>query len=1110
MFGWSGAAQAQCSTVTPVGGPTTLTCAVDTTTTAAINSNQNNPATTARSQNFSNSVVGVVNPGVTISGWGLHVAATVNQPIVFTNNGNVTSTVPAVDDLDILLERALQVRSEGGDVTYNGTGDVSTTNDATAMALFTRNLGNIYVGSAATPATGDFTGRSAVTITQAVSPGATDPASPLRDLSAYFDGGSFNIRPDDSVGVGIAISAQDSDVLLVTTGNSVISTVNGVPGGGILVNSLAVNSQQSGTVHIETDALIGTTAAPMQNGIVVFRYFEGLGATDVNLTGTGSIAATQWGISVDGSEAGSPVTVSTASGSSINILPDPPNSLPGESAGIRINAYLGGNVTVDVAGSIAGGDYGIYASPENGTLNVTIQPGATVSGSLYGLRENRFGGAGPTSILVLGTLSSPQTAADFSGTLRVGNGGTAGTIAGNVVNRGNLIFDRSDTITYGDVVSGAGALTKAGAGTLILTGANTYTGGTTIQAGTLQIGNGGTAGSIVGNVVNSGALVFNRSDTITYDGAVSGTGSLTKVGSGVLALTGANTYTGGTTISAGTLQIGNGGTTGSITGNVTDNGNLTFNRSDAITYAGVVSGTGSLTKTGAGTLTLSGTNTYTGATTVQQGTLLVTGATTGATAVNSGATLGGTGQIGSGAFAGTVAPGTTGVGTLNTTGNVTFAAGSTFQVEVSAAGAMDRLAVGGTATLQGGTVQSIFLGNQDNQCGAPIQAAILTATGGVSGTFAGVTSNFAFLTPSLSYNSNNVFLTLTRNAATFTEHGATANQQASAAAAEALKCGNALFDPLVQLSSAAAQTAFEQISGEVHASARGALLDDSRFLREAMLARREGGAAIWGSAYGSWGEIEGDGNAALLDRRSRGFFAGFDLPIGGGWSAGLGGGYSSADFDVDARASGADVRSWHAAFRLGGRFGGFGVGAGGAVSWHRIDTDRSVAFTGFSDTPSARYDGRTVQVFARMGYEIPLGAATVEPFADIAWVDVDTDAFAESGGAAALTGQDESDSAAFSTLGVRARADMGQISLTGSAGWRHAFSLDPSEATFTFAGGTTPFTVVGAPISEDALALEAGLEIGIGGAGRLGISYVGQIGNRSEDHGARATLSLPF
>ena len=86
---------------------------------------------------------------------------------------------------------------------------------------------------------------------------------------------------------------------------------------------------------------------------------------------------------------------------------------------------------------------------------------------------------------------------------------------------------------------------------------------TTISAGTLQIGNGGTTGSVAGDVVDNAALVFNRSDALTYGGVISGTGSLTKSGTGTLTLTGDNTYTGGTTISAGTLQIGNGGTTGS-------------------------------------------------------------------------------------------------------------------------------------------------------------------------------------------------------------------------------------------------------------------------------------------------------------------------------------------------------------------------------------------------------------------------------------------------------------------------------------------------------------------------------------------------------------------
>src|SRR6202035_2217084 len=123
------------------------------------------------------------------------------------------------------------------------------------------------------------------------------------------------------------------------------------------------------------------------------------------------------------------------------------------------------------------------------------------------------------------------------------------------------------------------------------TGDSTYTGGTTISAGTLQLGSGGTTGSVAGNIVNNAALTVNRSNALTYAGVISGTGSLTKSGAGTLTLTGDSTYTGGTTISAGTLQLGNAGTTGSVTGNIVNNAALTFNRSNALTYAGVISGT---------------------------------------------------------------------------------------------------------------------------------------------------------------------------------------------------------------------------------------------------------------------------------------------------------------------------------------------------------------------------------------------------------------------------------------------------------------------------------------------------------------------------------------
>ena len=115
--------------------------------------------------------------------------------------------------------------------------------------------------------------------------------------------------------------------------------------------------------------------------------------------------------------------------------------------------------------------------------------------------------------------------------------------------------------------------------------------------------------------VNSGAA-------LTVSGVISDFGggySLTSAGSGLLTLTAANTYTGGTIISGGTLSIGNGGATGSVLGNITDNANLAFNLSGAATFAYGISGTGSLTKLANNTLTLSGSNSYSGGTVLSAG-----------------------------------------------------------------------------------------------------------------------------------------------------------------------------------------------------------------------------------------------------------------------------------------------------------------------------------------------------------------------------------------------------------------------------------------------------------------------------------------------------------
>ena len=154
-------------------------------------------------------------------------------------------------------------------------------------------------------------------------------------------------------------------------------------------------------------------------------------------------------------------------------------------------------------------------------------------------------------------------------------GGTAGTVTlGTAITAHDLIFDvtgytvTGNTLTLGGVtptisvvtggsatinstLAGTAGLTETGGGTLILTKNNSYTGGTTISAGTLQIGDGSNSGSVAGDIIDDSVLVFNRKNTLTYGGVISGSGSLTQAGTGTLRLTGDNTYTGGTTISAG-------------------------------------------------------------------------------------------------------------------------------------------------------------------------------------------------------------------------------------------------------------------------------------------------------------------------------------------------------------------------------------------------------------------------------------------------------------------------------------------------------------------------------------------------------------------------------
>jgi autotransporter-associated beta strand protein len=183
-------------------------------------------------------------------------------------------------------------------------------------------------------------------------------------------------------------------------------------------------------------------------------------------------------------------------------------------------------------------------------------------------------------------------------------------------------------------------VTKNGSGTVILANNNTFRGGTTINAGTLQVGNGGSAELYInGPIVNNATLVFNAAGIHTYDGTgiISGPGNVVVNGSGRIKAIGANTYTGTTLIDGGTTLLpstfqpcqGNSGQLLSPTVTVTNNGRLLLVRQDAggFSYSGKITGPGLVmvgaNNDNAGDVRLLGTNDYSGGTFIGDQTLIL-------------------------------------------------------------------------------------------------------------------------------------------------------------------------------------------------------------------------------------------------------------------------------------------------------------------------------------------------------------------------------------------------------------------------------------------------------------------------------------------------------
>jgi autotransporter-associated beta strand protein len=427
---------------------------------------------------------------------------------------------------------------------------------------------------------------------------------------------NYTIGGTGSLGGNMSLTKYGGGTLTLGD-NHTFTGATTVQSGTIKAGALAVTGGASSLGNATTAVALG---GAMGKGTLVY--------TGNSATFTRGLAIGTGGGQLDSTISGQTLTVATG-----NITAGGPFTFGG-SGNMQINSVVSGtgSVTKTGAGRLTINNTQTFT----GALAINEGTVKMSGGKLFATNTNvsidanavwLLDGSSQTvnSLTGLGSVSE-ESATAATDILTVGNSGASFTFAGTLAG-GNATVAGKRAI----------ALTKTGAGTMTLTGDNTNTGTTTISAGVLQVGAGGSIGTLgTGAVVNNAGLVFNRSDSgytsYVVPNAISGTGTVTKSGAGMITLTGTNTWSGTTTISTGTLQVGAGGTTGTLGGGaVANSATLIFNRSDSGYIApNAISGAGTLIKTGAGKVTLTGASTYTGTTTISEGILQVgSGAATG-------------------------------------------------------------------------------------------------------------------------------------------------------------------------------------------------------------------------------------------------------------------------------------------------------------------------------------------------------------------------------------------------------------------------------------------------------------------------------------------------
>ena len=796
----------------------------------------------------------------------------------------------------------------------------------------------------------------------------------------------------------------------------------------------------------------------------------------------------------------------------------------------HINATGGSNVTVNIG---------------DGTLT-SLLPGAGIPAIVYDSTSN-------SNV----TINNQATVSTYSGAVLLSNGSNNNnvTIAAGGIAEGTgnaeaaIVIDNSN----GNLVNIRGTAVGTGANTTGLRIGGNANVVTVYQGGSIGGGHTGVQFIAGGNtLINAGTISGGffiaiqgsaGTDTILNSGTISGGGSGAIDlfgGDDVLTLAPGSTITGFVRGGAGTDTLNFGGA-GSATFDLgTLGAGLQYDEFEQ------------LTKTGSSVWTLTGTTAFNGATTVDAGGLIVNGTLPSVVTVNGGY-LGGTGTV-SGIVVnngGTVAPGNS-IGTLNVSGNVAFNAGSTFQVEINAGGQSDKIAATGTATLNGGTVQIVPLGAGFL---ANTHYTILTATGGVNGTFATLTtSGSPLVSGQLSYDANNVYFLLQQIGGFGTLSGLTPNQAAVAGALDQAQSGGAsgplgtAINTLAVLNASGIKAGLDDLAGQIHADGRRFTVDQTDAFQgfmwnagtqsrgetlrmsvssyaaepadpigKALGARRAAPAqSVWFGGYGNWDKVAATDIAFGTNASVAGAALGVDLWRTTGLTAGLAVGASTGKLRTAGRADSIEANAGHGGFYARGESGGFNLASAISYSFAALESSRTISFLGETATGSSHTHTFAASLGIARPFDVGRGV-TAEPFAKADWYATRQNGFSETGapGVNQLVRAGGFDTA-YGTAGLRAlyytMMPNGRAAQFGATlAIRHEFSGNAPSMTAAFDGAPgIPLAITGVGRARTAALTGAEIRWDLTAATSFKASYEGAFAPGLDRHTLRGTVRSEF